>query len=249
MNRARRGVVVSGSQSFTPREIVSELDRYIVGQAKAKRAVAIALRNRFRRQRVPAELRDEIAPKNIIMIGPYGRGKDRDCAKLAKLSQAPFVKVEATKFTEVGYVGRDVESMIRDLVEHAIELVRSEQKDTVKTRAEQQAEDSSCSLIARPQAASKQEEPPQPQRLWPLQLRLACRAKQESEPFDRGVRAFRHAQQVAGRASSKSAWSRSTWTSHGGSPLVSLFGGPGMEDIERKMGDMFRAACGRQGPQ
>ena len=102
--------------NFTPREIVSELDRYIVGQQNAKRAVAIALRNRWRRQQVPAELRDEIAPKNIIMIGPTGVGKTEISRRLAKLANAPFLKVEATKFTEVGYVGRDVESIVRDLV-------------------------------------------------------------------------------------------------------------------------------------
>ena len=102
---------------LTPREIVAELDRYIVGQREAKRAVAIALRNRWRRQKLPAELRDEIAPKNIIMIGPTGVGKTEIARRLAKLAQAPFLKVEASKFTEVGYVGRDVESMVRDLTE------------------------------------------------------------------------------------------------------------------------------------
>src|SRR6476646_10085217 len=105
--------------SFTPREIVSELDRYIVGQNDAKRAVAIALRNRWRRQNAPAELRDDIYPKNIILIGPTGVGKTEIARRLAKLAQAPFIKVEASKFTEVGYVGRDVESMVRDLVESA----------------------------------------------------------------------------------------------------------------------------------
>jgi len=103
--------------TFTPRETVSELDRYIIGQDQAKRAVAIAMRNRWRRQRVPGELRDEIAPKNIIMIGPTGVGKTEIARRLARLAQAPFLKVEASKFTEVGYVGRDVESMSRDLVE------------------------------------------------------------------------------------------------------------------------------------
>ena len=104
-------------KNLTPREIVTELDRHIVGQANAKRAVAIALRNRWRRQNLPAELRDEVAPKNIIMIGPTGVGKTEIARRLAKLAQAPFLKVEASKYTEVGYVGRDVESMIRDLTE------------------------------------------------------------------------------------------------------------------------------------
>src|SRR5271170_5552299 len=106
--------------SFSPREIVSELDRHIVGQHDAKRAVAIALRNRWRRQQLPDELRDEVLPKNILMIGPTGVGKTEIARRLAKLAQAPFLKVEATKFTEVGYVGRDVEQIVRDLVEIAI---------------------------------------------------------------------------------------------------------------------------------
>src|SRR6266540_567406 len=106
--------------NLTPAEIVAELDRYIVGQDKAKRAVAIALRNRWRRQNLPAELRDEVAPKNIIMIGPTGVGKTEIARRLARLAQAPFIKVKASKYTEVGYVGRDVESMIRDLTELAV---------------------------------------------------------------------------------------------------------------------------------
>src|SRR5215813_13561429 len=111
--------------SFTPREIVSELDKFIVGQKNAKRAVAIALRNRWRRQQVPTELRDEIAPKNIIMIGATGVGKTEIARRLAKLARAPFIKVEASKFTEVGYVGRDVDSMVRDLVETAFQMVKA----------------------------------------------------------------------------------------------------------------------------
>src|SRR6185503_12989393 len=120
---------------------VSELDRYIVGQEKAKRAVAIALRNRWRRQQVKGDLKEEIYPKNIILIGPTGVGKTEIARRLAKLAQAPFIKVEASKFTEVGYVGRDVESMIRDLVEAAIALVREEETEKVRAKARENAED------------------------------------------------------------------------------------------------------------
>src|SRR5260221_14660450 len=116
---------LEAARPMTPREIVSELDRYIVGQRAAKRAVAIALRNRWRRQQVPEDLRDEIAPKNIIMIGPTGVGKTEISRRLAKLAGAPFLKVEASKFTEVGYVGRDVESIIRDLIDLAIGIVKA----------------------------------------------------------------------------------------------------------------------------
>jgi ATP-dependent HslUV protease ATP-binding subunit HslU len=138
---------MSKNTSLTPREIVSELDRYIIGQNDAKRAVAIALRNRWRRQQVPEDLRDEITPKNIIMIGPTGVGKTEIARRLAKLAHAPFIKVEASKFTEVGYVGRDVESMVRDLVEVAIDLVRDEEQAKVRTRAREAAEDRILSMI------------------------------------------------------------------------------------------------------
>ncbi len=134
--------------ALTPREVVGELDRYIVGQSAAKRAVAIALRNRWRRQQVPEELREEIHPKNIIMIGPTGVGKTEIARRLAKLAQAPFVKVEASKFTEVGYVGRDVESMVRDLVEAAIALVRDEELEKVRARATEFAEDRLAQLLS-----------------------------------------------------------------------------------------------------
>jgi ATP-dependent HslUV protease ATP-binding subunit HslU len=135
---------------MTPREVVSELDRYIVGQRAAKRAVAIALRNRWRRQQVPEDLRDEIAPKNIIMIGPTGVGKTEISRRLAKLSNAPFLKVEATKFTEVGYVGRDVESIIRDLVELAVAMVKGEEREKVERRAREVAEDRLLDLLLPP---------------------------------------------------------------------------------------------------
>jgi len=132
---------VSGLRGLTPHEVVAELDRYIVGQRDAKRAVAVALRNRWRRQQVPEELRDEIAPKNIIMIGPTGVGKTEVARRLAKLAQAPFLKVEASKFTEVGYVGRDVESIVRDLTEIGVKLVQEEQRRETLPRARERAEE------------------------------------------------------------------------------------------------------------
>jgi ATP-dependent HslUV protease ATP-binding subunit HslU len=127
--------------SFSPREIVSELDRYIVGQSDAKRAVAIALRNRWRRQQITGDLREEVLPKNILMIGPTGVGKTEISRRLAKLAGAPFLKVEATKFTEVGYVGRDVDSIIRDLVEVGMALVKDAKRQDVRAKAEKAAEE------------------------------------------------------------------------------------------------------------
>jgi len=136
------------NEAMTPRQIVAELDKYIVGQKAAKRSVAVALRNRYRRSKLDESLRDEIVPKNILMIGPTGVGKTEIARRLAKLVGAPFVKVEATKFTEVGYVGRDVESMVRDLVETAIRMVKAERTEQVKDRAEKQANERLVTLLA-----------------------------------------------------------------------------------------------------
>ena len=135
------------NKPLTPAEIVKELDKYIIGQQEAKKMVAIALRNRWRRQQVPEHLRDEIAPKNIIMIGPTGVGKTEIARRLAKLAQSPFIKVEATKFTEVGYVGRDVESMVRDLTDIAVNMVRQEELESVREKAAQIAEEKLLDIL------------------------------------------------------------------------------------------------------
>src|SRR5215470_9816370 len=140
----------STTESLTPRQIVAELDKHVIGQAQAKRAVAIALRNRTRRQKLAPELAEEIAPKNILMIGPTGVGKTEIARRLAKLAQSPFIKVEASKFTEVGYVGRDVESMVRDLVELSVDMVRAERQEEVKEKAAQNAEDRLLDILLPP---------------------------------------------------------------------------------------------------
>ena len=153
---------------LTPRDIVAELDRYVIGQSKAKRAVAIALRNRWRRQQVDERLRDEIAPKNIIMIGPTGVGKTEIARRLARLAQSPFLKVEASKFTEVGYVGRDVESMIRDLTELAVSMVRNEERQKVEARAEEIAEERLLDILL--PSGSKGDHSPDPEAGHALEL-------------------------------------------------------------------------------
>ncbi|MFN9847091.1 MAG: ATP-dependent protease ATPase subunit HslU [Alphaproteobacteria bacterium] len=142
---------------FSPREIVSELDRFIVGQDDAKRAVAVALRNRWRRRRVPDDLREEVTPKNILMIGPTGVGKTEIARRLARLAQAPFLKVEATKFTEVGYVGRDVDQIVRDLVESAIQMVREKRRAGVRARAEAAAEERILDALTGPGSTAARE--------------------------------------------------------------------------------------------
>ena len=174
----------SNSQStFTPREIVSELDRYIISQSKAKRAVAIALRNRWRRQRVPEPLRDEIYPKNIIMIGPTGVGKTEIARRLSNLAQAPFVKVEASKFTEVGYVGRDVEAIIRDLTELSVQMVRAEEESKVQARAQEMAEERLLDLLL-PQPAAAQSGFELPRDDEEATARAAAQAKAQADSHD-----------------------------------------------------------------
>jgi ATP-dependent HslUV protease ATP-binding subunit HslU len=157
----------SSSETLTPRQIVAELDKYVIGQAGAKRAVAIALRNRMRRQKLPPDLAEEVAPKNILMIGPTGVGKTEIARRLARLAQSPFLKVEASKFTEVGYVGRDVESMVRDLVELGVEMVREERLEEVHAKAAQNAEERLLDVLL----------PPSPRPIAPDEEQAAARER------------------------------------------------------------------------
>src|SRR5881398_3903799 len=151
--------VKANLDELTPREIVAELDKYVIGQTAAKRAVAVALRNRMRRQKLTPDLAEEIIPKNIIMIGPTGVGKTEIARRLAKLTNSPFLKVEASKFTEVGYVGRDVESIVRDLVEIAIDMVREEKMEDVADKAELNAEERLLDILLPPAAPRVPESP------------------------------------------------------------------------------------------
>ena len=201
-------------QTFTPREIVSELDKYIVGQKDAKRSVAIALRNRWRRQQIPEPLRDEIAPKNIIMIGPTGVGKTEIARRLAKLAQAPFLKIEASKFTEVGYVGRDVESMIRDITDLAVNMMKAEESRKVQQRGEEMAEERLLDLLLPPAGKGTQKEG-EDQRATREKLRKLLKAGKldekyvEVETVDRNL------------------------------PIVEIFSASGLEEMDINIKDMF----------
>ena len=163
--------------ALTPRQIVAELDKYVISQKQAKRAVAVALRNRVRRQKLPSDLADEVAPKNILMIGPTGVGKTEIARRLARLAQSPFIKVEASKFTEVGYVGRDVESMVRDLVELAVSMIREERLGEVRHKARENAEDRLLDLLLPPLSPSVRENDPGPAREQHQRTRARLRAQ------------------------------------------------------------------------
>jgi ATP-dependent HslUV protease ATP-binding subunit HslU len=215
-------------KTLTPRQIVAELDKYIIGQPSAKRMVAIALRNRWRRRQVPEELREEIAPKNIIMIGPTGVGKTEIARRLAKLAQSPFIKVEASKFTEVGYVGRDVESMIRDLMELAINMVKDQEYEKLRPAAREMAEERILDIMlpkpTQRRRPSKTQEN-QSQADHEEQIEIATRTR---EKFRRMLRTGRLDDREVEIESSVSA-----------SPVVEIFSPQGMEEMDINLKDMF----------
>ena len=225
-----------GLNSFTPRETVVELDRYIIGQADAKRSVAIALRNRWRRQQVEPSLREEIAPKNIIMIGPTGVGKTEIARRLAHLAQSPFLKIEASKFTEVGYVGRDVESMIRDLTQLAVNMVTKEEEEGVQDKAEAMAEERLLDLLLPRAPGHHTGTPLTPQpNIIPLGYDSGAAKSEEnrSQSTRERFREMLHRGELDDRLVELAV------ASPGGTPVVEVFSASGMEDMQSSLQDAF----------